>query len=158
LPWSLASLALSPLTMGDIQLEAVPDYRAPTAYAQAEARAVEPPEREEIEKYLFLDEDLIYSLIPAYSSEYKYYNFMMEGQVKAGQTIFQEMRESVYHRLCVEWRLCDKLARLASLDDIALVALLADIIAPVVPDVPPTIVAALIVKLGPRSFCRCMGA
>lgn len=118
-------------------------------------RNISKDEREEIEKYLVLDEDLLYSLIPPYVPEYKNYMFAPEGQIEAGKKKFQEIRHTLYEKICNEWDLCNKIDDPALNDTINIVAIVGDTISTIVVGIPPILLASILVKIGLRKFCSC---
>ena len=118
-------------------------------------REISESEREEIESYLFLDEDDLYSLIPAYSNKYKRCLFAPSGQKEAGRKEFQELRQLIDEKVCREWELCKKIDDPILTDNINLVIALNDIIVPFLTEFPPFFIASLVVKIGIRSFCDC---
>ncbi len=118
-------------------------------------RDVSESEREEIEEYLFLDDNDLYSLLPAYSEKYKGTVFAPEGQIKAGKEEFKGIQRSVHSKICLEWQFCQKADDALLGDYINLVVVIADLIAPVVMQFPPFIIASILVKIGIRKFCNC---
>ncbi len=117
-----------------------------------ELKVVEDIQKKRIEKYLKLDVPLLCSLLPNYTRN-NVYN--MEGQIGDGERIFQELTPLLQELLCRKWHLCEKLAAGMDIDEIALVATIADIIAPAVSEIPPPLIAAIIVKRGVQDFCKC---
>lgn len=120
-----------------------------------ELRKISELEREEIEEYLFLDEDELYSLIPSYFDKYKGTFFSPDGQKKAGIKEFQALRGVIYDKLCQEWGLCNKIDDPVLADNINLVTAIADIISPFLIGFPPFVIASILVKIGIRKFCNC---
>jgi hypothetical protein len=118
-------------------------------------REISPSEREEIENYLFLDEELLYSLIPAYAPEYDNTRFSPHGQTAAGRKIFQSMQQELYNLLCKEWKLCKQLDDPTLQDTTQLVVLIGDLISTTAVGIPPFLIASILVKIGVREFCNC---
>ena len=110
------------------------------------------PERQEIEEYLSLDEDLLYSLIPPFVSTDAY---SPVGQVEDGKREFERIKPSLYEAVCVNWNCCSKIDDPALQDNINLVVALADTIASPTIGIPPFIIATILVKIGLRRFCKC---
>lgn len=111
--------------------------------------------REEIEQYLFLDEDDLYSLLSAYSDKYKGVFFSPEGQKEAGKEEFQTLSKPLYQQICQKWKLCEKIDDPVLADNVNLVVAIADIIAPLAIGFPPFVIASILVKIGLRKFCNC---
>jgi len=118
-------------------------------------RETSPEEREEIENYLFLDEDNLYSLLPQYDSEYKGAYFSPEGQRAAGKKLFQSLQEQLNEKLCKEWDMCKKISDPIFEDSMKLVIVIGDVIATTVIMLPPILIATILVKIGVRKFCHC---
>jgi hypothetical protein len=112
-------------------------------------------ERERIRKYLSLDEESLYSLLPLYLDEYAGTAFSPEGQQEAGRSAFRQRRARIHQSLCRDWQLCRKIDHPAFTDTINLVVVVGDAIATAVSGIPPILVASLLVKIGLRSFCGC---
>ncbi|NEO43016.1 MAG: hypothetical protein F6K55_02250 [Moorea sp. SIO4A3] len=120
-----------------------------------ELREISKLEREEIEEYLFLDEDELYSLIPAYYDKYKGNLFLPSGEKEAGRKEFQNLRQLIYDKVCKEWELCNRIDDPILADNINLVIAIADIITPFLIGFPPFVIASLVVKIGIIKFCDC---
>ncbi len=109
-------------------------------------------EKQEIEDYLSLDEDLLYSLLSPFSGGVQY---SPKGQIEAGKKVFDELKPSLYEKVCVDWDCCKKIDNPGLQDDINLVASIADILAAITFGLPPFVIATLLVKIGLRRFCKC---
>ncbi|MCY7275906.1 MAG: hypothetical protein LH702_19750 [Phormidesmis sp. CAN_BIN44] len=111
--------------------------------------------KQEIEEYLSLDENLLYSLIPPYLEEGRLYS--PEGQIEEGKRKFDELKPSLYENICINWDCCSKIDAPALQDNINLIATLADIVAVASSSIgiPPFIIATILVKIGLRRFCKC---
>jgi hypothetical protein len=120
-----------------------------------EIREIDENLREEIEQYLFLDEDDLYSLIPPYSDKYKDALFAPTGQIEAGKKEFQALLEPLYQQICHEWNLCQKIDDPILADNVNLVLTIAYIIAPLVVGLPLYIIASILVKIDLTKFCDC---
>ena len=118
-----------------------------------EIRKVDANERETIEEYLSLDEDLLYSLIPPYIEEGTRYT--LPGQIASGKKWFRELEPRLRQKLCEEWELCKKLDDPVLADQVNLVIAVADVICALVQIIPPNLIASLLIKMGLRTFCRC---
>lgn len=118
-------------------------------------RKTSPEEKEEIENYLFLDEDILYSLLPQYDSQYDATVFSPDGQTNAGKQIFQSLREKLDQKICKEWDMCKKINDPVFEDSMKLVIVIGDALATTVLMVPPILIASILVKIGIRSFCHC---
>ncbi|MBK8023251.1 MAG: DUF4062 domain-containing protein [Chloroflexi bacterium] len=145
--WALASLPLAALP------SAAP--AAPLQRAESPAPVNTASDREAIEKALFLDENLLYTLLPAYPRTEETHMFNFGGQRRHGQEQFEALVPSLRKKLCEEWKLCEKLNDPLLQDEFALTAALIEVIAPVVKPYPPHLIAALIVKIGVSHFCDC---
>ncbi len=117
-----------------------------------EKRIVSKIEREEIEKYLLLDEDLILSLIPQYLNDQT--SFSSIGQIEAGKKKFKEIEELLYQKICIEWKFYEHLDNQDFQDKVSFIASLGDVITTLAVGIPPFIISTLIVKIGIRKFCR----
>ena len=113
------------------------------------------PDREEIRKYLMLDETWLYSLIPPYLPEYERTQFLYRGQIEAGKRKFNEIREQLHQRLCKDWDLCNKLDGKMFSDTVELVVVVGNAIATSISGIPPILIATILVKIGLRKFCHC---
>src|SRR4051794_7115821 len=113
-----------------------------------EVRELDPAERRRVERFLLLDEEQLFSLIPTYLSEYERTVFSPDGQREAGRTWFEAARGSLERRLCEEWQICRKLGRPEFEDATNLVIVIGDAIATTVTGVPPVLVAAIIARIG----------
>ena len=114
-----------------------------------------PGERERVGKYLLLDEEQLFSLIPPYLTEYDGARFSPEGQQEAGRMWFEAIRGSVEQKLCNEWQMCRRIGDPEFSDATNLVVVIGDALATQVTGVPPVLVAAIIVRIGVRRFCSC---
>jgi hypothetical protein len=120
-----------------------------------EIRKIGEEEREEIEKYLMLDDSWLYSLIPPYLPEYKHTEFAPEGQIEAGKNKFQELKQRLYVKICKEWDICKKIDHPMFDDELNLVVVIGDAISTVSMSIPPFLIASIILKIGLRKFCDC---
>ena len=120
-----------------------------------QARDFAPGERERVEKYLLLDEEHLYSLIPPYLSEYDGTVFSPEGQEEAGRTWFAAMRPRLEQKVCIEWQICERIDDPDFEDAAKVVVVLGDALTTVVAGVPPVLVSSIIVRIGLRRFCNC---
>jgi hypothetical protein len=118
-------------------------------------REFSPGERERVEKYLLLDEEHLYSLIPPYLLEFDGTVFQTEGQVEAGRRWFAALRPRLEQKLCDEWQMCKKIDDPDFEDAAKVVVILGDALATVVAGVPPVLVSSIIVRIGLRRFCDC---
>lgn len=118
-------------------------------------REFTPGERERAEKFLLLDEDQLYSLIPPYLDEYQGTSFAPEGQREAGRTWFAAVRGRLEHKLCEEWQMCKMLGDANFQDATNLVLVIGDAVTTVTTGVPPFLVSSIIVRMGVRNFCGC---
>jgi hypothetical protein len=117
-----------------------------------QVRDFAPGERERVEKYLQLDVDLLYTLIPPYVHDAWYTH---DGQQEAGRKWFAAVRGRLEQTLCAEWQVCRLLDDPRFQDRATLVVILGDAIAVHVGGLPPVLVASIIVKMGVRDFCAC---
>lgn len=115
-------------------------------------------DRNKIKEFLAMDEEQLYAAIPLYMAEYRGTLFSPQRQVETGKEVFRSMQDSLRQVLCEDWRLCDKIDRPQWDDSITLVAAIGDVIAThIVGSIPPFVIAALLVKIGLRAFCKCNG-
>jgi hypothetical protein len=121
--------------------------------AHIELKVVEDGERRRIEKYLKLDIPLLCSLIPIAAD--KSTIFSPDGQIARGQALLEDLKPVLRESLCNAWQLCEKIQDEADVDEVALIATIAEVISPVVHNIPATLVATILVKLGLRNFCDC---
>lgn len=110
--------------------------------------------RQKIENLMSLDENDLYSLLPAYCSEYDNTAFREEGQIKAGKKIFDSTLLKVKEKVCIEWNACEKVKNNDFADTITLIASIADIIMGIVGTIPPFVIATLMVKIGITKICN----
>jgi hypothetical protein len=118
-------------------------------------RAATAGERAEVEKYLSLDIDLLFSLIPPHLPEYQHTFFSPDGQTGAGKKAFDALSPELKRTLCEEWELCKKIDDAALNDHVELVVTIADVIASTQTVVPPFILSTLLVRMGVRRLCKC---
>ena len=118
-------------------------------------RELSPDERARVEKYLMLDEEQLFSLIPVYLPEYNNSVFSPEGQLEAGRTWFEAIRSSLEQKVCHEWQMCRMIAD-PDLNDVTnLVVVIGDTVRASGHGFPPFVVASIIVRMGVRRFCSC---
>ena len=120
-----------------------------------EIRKINEAEQREIEEYLTLDEDLLYSLIPAYLPEYDKSAFNITGQIAAGRKYIEKLRHELHRIICVDWQLCAKIDHPNFKDSMNVVVVVGDAIAAKIAGVPPFLVASILAKIGLRKFCNC---
>lgn len=118
-------------------------------------RKIDETEQKEIEKYLMLDETMLYSLIPPYLPEYRGTLFTFNGQIEAGRKKFRAMQQQLYVIICKEWELCKKIDDDVSQDKYNLVIAIGDVISTIAVGIPPCLIASILVKMGLREFCNC---
>jgi hypothetical protein len=116
---------------------------------------LDPAERRRVERYMLLDEEQLFSLIPPYLHEYDGTSFSPDGQREAGRKWFEAVRGSLERRLCDEWQMCRKLGSPELNDATSLVIVIGDAIAATVTGVPPVLVGTIIARIGVRRFCGC---
>jgi len=119
-------------------------------------RKIDPREREEITKYLMLDENMLYSLVPPYLAEYEGTVFTVQGQIDAGREKFQMLRPRLRVKICEEWELCKRIDDPILQDEVNLVIAIADILSTITTGIPPFLVASILVRIGLRNFCNCI--
>jgi hypothetical protein len=118
-------------------------------------------ELDEIENFLELDENDLYALIPIYlkdytvSREFHSPNLDDYSDIEEGKKQFQIIQEPVYKKLCQDWDLCKKIGDPIVSDQIGLVVVIADVIAPVVVGLPLFLISSILIKIGLRKFCNC---
>ena len=120
-------------------------------------RDINEAERQEIAKYLMLDEQWLYSLIPPYLPEYERAFFESEGQIKAGRKKFEEMRQNLHEVICEDFDICRKIDDPVLNDTLNLVVVIGDVISATIVGIPPFLLASIVVKIGVRNFCNCEG-
>jgi hypothetical protein len=151
--WTLVSLTLSSFVAGPFHTEAAAASPSPPPRIHERVRVIDQVEREEIEEYLSLDEPRLHSLMPPYVKQASRY--MPSGQIEDGRRIFEQLRPALVAKLCDESGICKELDDPLLADEVNLTVVIAELIAPIVQDIPPQIIAAIIVKIGVRSFCGC---
>lgn len=112
-------------------------------------------DRQHIQRLLRLDVDGLYSLLPAYDKAHEGTLFSPEGQNKAGREIFESLRQQIHKKICIEWEYCKKRPMEQYQDSVMLVASVADVLSALSTGIPPFVIAALVVKIGLRTFCGC---
>lgn len=152
--WTLVDRVLGSLASGVTQpvIQLSEAFEGQPQRVQLEWRVVEGVDKARIEKYLKLDIPLLCSLLPVSRRDPTV--FCPSGQTAGGQHLFEDLKPALREILCDQWRLCDKLPN-TEIDNVTLVATIADLIAPVVGKIRPELIAAILVKLGLRQFCNC---
>jgi hypothetical protein len=120
-----------------------------------QVRELDPAERRRVERYLLLDEEQLFSLLPPYLSEYADTSFSPDGQREAGRSWFEAARGSLEQQLCQEWQMCRMLGEPEFDDTTNLVIVIGDAIASKAAGIPPVLVGAIIARIGVRRFCNC---
>ena len=112
-------------------------------------------ERKKIQRYLALDEDGLYSLIPPHLSEYDRTLFTPMGLIGAGKAFFEKVHGDLKKAVCEEFDWPSKRNNTTFNDTVILVAAIGDVIAGCIGAVPPFIIAGLLVKRGLDTLCGC---
>ena len=74
-------------------------------------------------------------------------------KLQKGRKAFDKRKNTIRKIVCKQWKGCDKIG---TFDDVMkLISTIAVLIAPQIPELSATIVAAIVVKIGIRSFCDC---
>jgi len=110
-------------------------------------------QRKKIQRYLALDEDELYSLIPPYLSEYERTLFAPLGMIGAGKAFFEKVYNDLKKAVCEEFDWPSKRSNPEFDDTVTLVAAISDVLAGCIGAVPPFIIATLLVKKGLDALC-----
>src|SRR5215469_9458556 len=102
-------------------------------------------QRNAIQRYLALDMEDLYSIIPAYLPEYEGARFSPEGQIYAGRRYIEDLMTKLRKSVCEEFDWPSKRDNPEFDDTVNLVAAIADAIATLKIGVPPTIISVLLV-------------
>src|SRR5690348_15288437 len=105
-------------------------------------------QRDLVRRYIALDTEELYSLIPAYLPEYDNYLFSPEGQRSAGKEYFDKLRNKLKKSVCKDFDWPSKRDNPQFDDTVNLAATIADVIAAHVTGVPPILISVLLVKFG----------
>jgi hypothetical protein len=116
------------------------------------ATMMEPKERERISRYLALDEDELYSLIPPYLGGIVLYS--PSGMIEAGKAFCERKYSELREVVCGEFDWPVKRKDPIFNDNVALVAAVAQALMSHTESVPPAILATLLVKKGLDSLCK----
>lgn len=73
-------------------------------------------------------------------------------KVRKGRELYERAVHTVRRVVCDEWKACEKLDSVGD-DAIALIAAIAAVISPALPQLPGVVVAAIVVKIGVKVFC-----
>ena len=111
--------------------------------------------KRKIEKYLALDGEELFALIPPHLSEYESTFFTPTGQEDAGKSYFESKLEQLKKTVCVEFDWPSKKNNTAFDDTVTLVAAIGDAISSITVGVPTFIIATLLVKRGLDKLCEC---
>lgn len=111
-----------------------------------------PSQRNEYQNLLNLSEEDLYSLIAKETLED--YQGVADLALK-GKELIAQIHSGLYQRICVEWDFCAKSLDTDWNDKVILMASIVDIISSSCGNLPCSAVAALLIKLGLRSFCGC---
>ena len=111
--------------------------------------------KRKIERYLSLDEEGLFALIPPHLTEHEHTLFAPTGQEDAGKGYFESKVGELRKAVCEDFDWPSKRSDTSFNDTVTLVAAIADAISSVVVGVPPFIIASLLVKRGLDYFCGC---
>jgi hypothetical protein len=108
-----------------------------------------------IQYLLDLDIDQLYSVLASEMPGYQGEMFSPQDQTKLGERIFHDLKERIYHTICIEYRFCERINDEHLKDSIALVAVLSEWLISRYTGFPVVTLATILVKIGIAEFCRC---
>jgi len=118
-------------------------------------KELEEVQRKKIQRYLVLDEDELYSLIPPHLSEHDRTLFAPMGMIDAGKAFFEKIHGDLKKAVCKEFDWPSKRNNAKFNDTVILVAAIGDAITGYIGAVPSFIIAVLLVKRGLDTLCGC---
>lgn len=107
-----------------------------------------------IQRYLALEEDDLYSLIPPYLPGYEDTSFAPLGMLEAGKEFFQIKYTDLKKAVCEDFDWPSKRCNSEFNDTVTLIAAISGVISGYIGTVPPFIIATLLVKKGLDALCR----
>jgi hypothetical protein len=110
-----------------------------------------------LEYYNELGLDSLYVMIGRTTERDRGIQYSPNTALEKGKAWMVAHEEYLHKKICVEWKLCKKMARTGWKTDIAaLVVTLADqIVAPSLGNIPPLLVVTVLAKTGLQQFCQC---
>jgi len=108
---------------------------------------------QEINDLLTLDDEALFSILGGYADESALYQPI--GQIEAGKKLFQNLNGTLHEVICEKWKANEKIDNPKLNDSVNLVVAIGDTIASLHLGFPPFVIAAIIVKIGIREFCKC---
>jgi len=76
-------------------------------------------------------------------------------QIDRGRALGDQIAASLKTRVCVDWDCCARLRASSLVDNVDLAAALADAIAGAFGQIPPAVIAVMLVKRGLKQLCNC---
>jgi hypothetical protein len=114
-------------------------------------------ERVEVEELRGLDENSLYALLALHDPESQGTYFRTEGQIDAGRRAYQKIEAIVRAKICQEWKACERLSGALAENETDLIVAIGDVLSVFVFPFPPFTISALVVKIGVRKICKCLG-
>lgn len=109
----------------------------------------------QIHFYLSLENNELFAILPQYHPEYSDHFLGSAEKTKIGEKIYNELKSSLYRKICGEWDYCKKQSDKKYQDKVTLIAGIADIIVSLCGSIPPITVATIAFKLGLSNLCGC---
>jgi hypothetical protein len=113
--------------------------------------------RNEIQRYMALDVEELYAVIPAYLPEYDGVLFSPQGQISAGKRYIESLSGKLRKSVCEDFDWPSKRDNAEFDDTLNLIAAVADVIAVHITSVPPVLISVLLVKRGLDRLCHGSG-
>jgi len=111
-------------------------------------------ERDKINRYLTLDVDELYAMIPPFLPEYKTTLFAPPGMILAGKKYYEEIYVSLRKVICEDFNWPEKRKNPKFNDNIELIATISDAITAYIGGMPSFIIATIIVKMKLDDLCK----
>jgi hypothetical protein len=80
---------------------------------------------------------------------------MPDQELEHGRTIFNNLRDDLYGKVCVDWEFCKRRHDPDLSDTVNLGAALIDVIAALSIGFPPALISTILIKKGLTKFCDC---
>ena len=111
--------------------------------------------KREIKKYLSLDEDSLYLLLPRPPRTHRGGLESSKAELEAKKEVFKKLKPSLYQIICVNWRFCSKIKNPALQEGYTLFVIIADLLPSLSIGISPFLLTAILFKIGLKKFCNC---
>jgi len=109
----------------------------------------------EVERYLSLDIEELYSLIPDYMPEHSGKMFSPDARKSVGKEVIQRLSAELKRAICQEWGYCKRRNDPHFNDSVRLTVAIGDVVTVACGLIPPFLISSLLIKLGLAKFCDC---